>query len=73
MTSELQRNFGRVFWELACPTCHNNRLGRADECPDCHGEGRNTATIELLQQLVEKVDDSLEAALRRRARAGGGR
>lgn len=49
--------FNRAKHELACPRCSNRggimtQLG-IDECPDCHGEGRNKSTIELLGALVE--------------------
>lgn len=53
--------------ELACPRCSNRgrvmMRGDWDECPECHGDPRNTSTIELLEQLAIRVDQ-LEGLVR---------
>lgn len=42
--------------ELVCQTCGNNPRGHmGNECPECHGEHRNTATIELLEALADQA------------------
>lgn len=50
----------RARAELACPRCGNGHgvmiRGELHECPECHGGHRNTATIELLEQLTIRVD-----------------
>lgn len=58
MTPTLASLFNRAKGELACPGCQNNPRGQFrgmawDECRECLGEHRNTATIELLGRLVE--------------------
>lgn len=50
----------RARAELACELCGNGQgvwiRGELGECPSCHGEHRNSATIELLEQLAIRVD-----------------
>jgi DnaJ-class molecular chaperone len=58
--SDVPRLLHRARAELACEWCHNRgrimtQLG-LDECPTCHGFGRNQATIELLETLAAAVD-----------------
>lgn len=58
--------------ELACPGCANNPKGQFrssgglaawDECRICHGEHRNTATIKLLDALVDHATDYVRKTL----------
>jgi peptide subunit release factor 1 (eRF1) len=55
--------------ELACPECHNDRRGsfrgfQWDECRTCHGEGRNVATIALLEALVDHATGYVRKVMR---------
>lgn len=62
--SDLAQAFEYARTELACSRCRNssdgitNGAGERDECPECHGEGRNNATLILLRLLVSDAQQA---------------
>jgi hypothetical protein len=51
--------------ELACQTCGNSGRGyMGGECPECHGEHRNAATIRLLEALTDHATGYIRRVMR---------
>lgn len=58
----------RAKLELGCERCGNRgwiTIGdERDECPECRGDKRNTATIELLDALADHATGYIRKVLR---------
>lgn len=65
-TAELQAFLASAALELSCPACRNagyvwTGYDEKDECPACHGDKRNPATVALLTVLTAHVIDIAKA------------